>query len=389
MAETAVKDKAKTEDEFIVPPPVENAALAVREHVVDREPQFAKRQTIWSSLPETQKNLLRAKSSNLDDNERASAMELAVAYGLDPYTGEIWFTKSEPRNGNAGKLLIMVGRDGLRKIVMRNHMDMRGDVIHQNDQFSVIHEPDRTTKVRHAYEHPAKRGDITGAWAEVWNPRTGQQKGFFYASFDQYVPTNLNQYTPWAKQKSVMILAAAERQAARQATPLGGLLVEGEDDTINSATAEFVEVDENEARQESTLPAEALAIVDRARELDFGGFDIFTVDMILTGASDEQAKTWVESATFDLDEFEHTKKIDAVNKAWQERHVEFMARGQALKDALVRAEADGDEEAATAAREAGGVLTDEFTAARTEVQAELDALAANWIEKHGEGNGAA
>jgi hypothetical protein len=36
-----------------------------------------------------------------------------------------------------------------------------------------------------------------------------------------------------------MILAAAERQAIRQATPLGGLLVEGEDEVINGSAVEI------------------------------------------------------------------------------------------------------------------------------------------------------
>lgn len=36
-----------------------------------------------------------------------------------------------------------------------------------------------------------------------------------------------------------MILGAAERQAARQATPLGGLLVAGEDEVINGSAVEI------------------------------------------------------------------------------------------------------------------------------------------------------
>jgi hypothetical protein len=364
MPETKAKDKTERDEGFIVPPPVERGELVVSERRQER--QFATRQTIWSSLPETQKALLRSKADKLDDNELASALELAFAYGLDPYTSEIWFTKSNGRNGNPGKLLIMVGRDGLRKIVQRNRMDMRGDVIHENDQFAVTHEPDRTSKVRHVYAHPSKRGPMVASWAEVWDPKTGRQKGFFLAYLDQYEPTDASSYSPWSKQKSVMLLAAAERQAARQATPLGGIIVEGEDETINSTDAEYEEIGADEARKNSTLPPEVLAIVDRARELDFGGFDYFTVELIVSGASQDAIDTWVESATADLDDFENDKKVAALDAEWHTKHTDFMTEAASITAALDTATGEDDKEAIEAARKSGKELRERFDAAKAE-----------------------
>ena len=121
----------------------------------------------------------------------------------------------------------MVGRAGLRKIAQQQHMRIDGDVVHENDIFEVTHNPDRTRTIAHSY--PAKdRGDILGAWAEVYDAEG--QRGFFYALMSEYKPTNPKklQYSPWGSQESTMILAAAERQALSMATPLGGLVAQGE-----------------------------------------------------------------------------------------------------------------------------------------------------------------
>jgi hypothetical protein len=46
-----------------------------------------------------------------------------------------------------------------------------------------------------------------------------------------------NGYSPWGKQVSAMMLGAVERQSIRQATPLGGIMAEGEDLSIVDSTA--------------------------------------------------------------------------------------------------------------------------------------------------------
>lgn len=165
------------------------------------------------------------------DQEVAMFLELAAKYDLDPFAKEIWCAKGSSSDGDGGRLLIMVGRDGLRKIAQRNNIHIDGDVVHSTDTFLVHRTADGNRTVEHSWSGPADRGEIIGAWAECreGGPE-GRPLGFFYAAMSEYKPTNEKKlkYSPWGTQESVMILAAAERQALRQATPLSGLLVEGE-----------------------------------------------------------------------------------------------------------------------------------------------------------------
>lgn len=165
------------------------------------------------------------------DLEVAMFLELAAKYDLDPFAHEVWCAKGKSEDGREGRLLIMVGRDGLRKIAQRNNIHIDGDVVHSTDTFLVHRTSDGNRTVEHSWSGPGDRGEIIGAWAEcrAGGPE-GRPLGFFYAAMSEYKPTTAKklQYSPWGSQESVMILAAAERQALRQATPLSGLLVEGE-----------------------------------------------------------------------------------------------------------------------------------------------------------------
>lgn len=169
-------------------------------------------------------------------------LELCAHYDLDPFAKEAWCAKGRGENA---RLLIMVGRDGLRKIAKRNGLEVDGDVVRAHDTFRVKRKSDRTREITHEYEEGAregsgnetKRGPILGAWAEVYERDSGTQRGYFYAQLREYKPTEAKrlQYSPWGSQESVMIRAAAERQAVRQATPLGGLIAEGEDARVYDA----------------------------------------------------------------------------------------------------------------------------------------------------------
>lgn len=167
------------------------------------------------------------------DAEVGMFLELAAKYDLDPFAHEVWCVKGKGRDGSDGRLLIMVGRDGLRKIAARSSIHIDGDVVHENDEFTITRTPTGNRTVAHSYGKPQDRGELIGAWAEcrAGGP-LGRPLGFFYAPLEEYMPTNEAKlkYSPWGSQRSVMILAAAERQALRQATPLSGLLVEGEAD---------------------------------------------------------------------------------------------------------------------------------------------------------------
>lgn len=178
-------------------------------------------------------------AENCSDAETAFFLEIIAKYGLDWEAREAWCARSKTKDGRVGKLLIMVGRDGLRKIVTRNGLWMDGDVIHENDEFQVVRTPDGNRTIAHSYGLPTTRGPVVAAWAEVrLGGPDGQPMGYFIAPLSEYLPKNVSEHSPWSKQVSVMCLACAERQAARQATPLSGLLVEGEDEVIDGTAEE-------------------------------------------------------------------------------------------------------------------------------------------------------
>jgi len=175
-------------------------------------------------------------AKNATREEVGAFLQLAAKYELDPFAHEIWCAKGKGKDGGTGRLLIMVGRDGLRKIAQRNGIHVDGDVVHQHDRFDVVRSSDGNRTVEHAWGRPEDRGPIIGAWAECREGGPlGKPLGFFYAAISEYKPTSegMLKYSPWGTQESVMILAAAERQALRQATPLSGLLVEGEGEINN------------------------------------------------------------------------------------------------------------------------------------------------------------
>jgi hypothetical protein len=276
-------------------------------------PSFAlERQPIIDLIPERQVALLKARAPRLNHAELAAAVELAWSYKLDPFANEIWFTKSRGRNGGEGKLLIMVGRDGLRKIAQRNGLEVDGDVVRAHDLFRVTRGADRQRVVEHEYQGSADdRGEIVGAWAECWERKTNRQRGFFYAPIGEYEPAQTDGYSPWGKQVSVMVLAAAERQAVRQATPLGGLLIEGEDVLVNEA-GETLPAPEAAPFEGYPHAGEIERVIERARQLGHVGYaSVATAQMALQGLPEDRVRGWLERANADLDQLEGEPEPDA------------------------------------------------------------------------------
>jgi hypothetical protein len=216
------------------------------------------RPLIFYTMDEGRLALIRHKVSSgkravmPTDEELAGFLELLDKYDLDVMAAEARLSKTQPRNGGEPKLLVMVGRNGLRKIARRNGLDLAGDVVHAKDRFKVKWHRDPQTKARelmieHEYEGVGEeaRGPILGAWAESWDRETGRQMGYFFAPVEEYKPTDPNAllYGPWGHQESVMILTAAERTALRQATPLGGLLADGEEALIEGDSPQLNETE--------------------------------------------------------------------------------------------------------------------------------------------------
>jgi len=260
------------------------------------------RRPIIDSVDSRTLTLIKAQvAKNCTDAEVGYFLELAAHYDLDPFAREIWCAKDDKPNA---RVLIMVGRDGLRKIAQRQGLHIDGDVVRAQDEFKVTR-GEHGRVVHHAYGLPEQRGGIVGAWCDVTDG-SGRSVGYFYAPLSEYKPANVNQYSPWAKQTSVMILAAAERQALRQATPLSGLLAEGEDESakaIGTGTGNGEEPGWGSTSVESAAQVEA--VLERARALGHSGLsERATAQMGLAGQPDSVIAMWCEQAGRELDEFE-------------------------------------------------------------------------------------
>lgn len=268
----------------------------------DDRPAFLTRATpLIDTLPDRWIAYLASNVAQQDEGapitkgELGVFVELCAAYSLDPFAREAWIAKSK-----SGKLLVMVGRDGLRKIAQRNGLHVDGDVVREKDSLQIVRTPDGNRTVAHSYGSPSERGEIVGAWAEVreGSPH-GRPMGYFYAPLSEYRPANVSTYSPWAKQVGVMILAAAERQAIRQATPLGGLYSEGEFDSMTTDLTAGVP-----SSDPVVLPPAVEAIVKRAEQLGHAGLASRDAAAMATGGQpDEAVKAWCERATADLDAY--------------------------------------------------------------------------------------
>jgi hypothetical protein len=260
-------------------------------------PEALTRKPIIDLLNEDQVKLLAARAQagskgEIKRGELAAFLELAASYQLDPFAGEVWLTK-----GSNDKVLIMVGRDGLRKIAQRSGLYVDGDVIHENDDFQTRRNADGTREVMHLYGHPKERGEIKAAWCEVKN-EAGKSVGFFVATVEEYAPTNekVLQYSPWGAQRSVMILAAAERQALRQATPLSGLVAQGELDRAQEAEAVIPLDTDGPLCDDPDLAARVEQVLDKAREQGHAGLaSREAAAMALRGQESPFVENWIKA----------------------------------------------------------------------------------------------
>lgn len=158
------------------------------------------------------------------DAELDLFLELASRYQLDPFAGHIWCAKMRGENAQGGKMVVLIGRDGML-VLARRHADfkgLRGNIVHENDEFAV-EETEDDIKVTHKIGKPTDRGEIVGAWAKVI--RDGQHPTYFFAPLSEYLPTHSKvDSTPWGKQRSAMILKCAQSTALRFAFSITGMV---------------------------------------------------------------------------------------------------------------------------------------------------------------------
>ncbi len=304
-------------------------------------------------------------------------LQLASRYDLDPFARECWCVKSPGKDGGAGRLLIMVGRDGLRKIARNQGLVIDGDVVHENDVFRVIRAADGLRAVHHEYQGSAeKRGEIVGAWCEVRRPLRrqivggsghvtgGEVMGFYFAPLSEYLPTSENKlkYSPWGSQRSVMILAAAERQALRQATPLSGLLAEGEVDLNLEVAAEGFDaegtVDILPLPEDPELAQRIVAAVERANALEPNAYTVPQLQMLLGGREDREVLAIVEG--IEAENEERARRAEGAEALAAEPRPYEDLDEEDLRAQLASLEPTGDDEEDAERFEARSEIEDEL-----------------------------
>jgi hypothetical protein len=288
---------------------------------------------IFFTMNEERRELIRKKVSRgfrsmvPTDTELAGFLELCHRYDLDPMADEVWLSKTEGKDGREPQLLVMVGRNGLRKIARRQKLALVGDVVHEKDVFRVSWKRDPDTKrrelwVEHSYEGASEesRGKVLGSWAEVYRESDGAQMGYFFAPIGEYKPENekVLKFSPWGHQESVMILTAAERTALRQATPLGGLLGEGEDALLGEGGD--APLDETEVIKEliqdlpdvsAGLKTELYEAMQELNGLSPNAWGLGRAQMTLPGRDEESLRREVEDIRRQIAEAQARKAREA------------------------------------------------------------------------------
>lgn len=211
--------------------------------VDERSKQLEVRRAFDPSIAQYKKwddDLIRLVKNSIMPPEATNAdtyflLELAGRYGLDPFAREIWAAKMKGKTGEKGGVTILVGRDGLLSIAERNpsYRGFRNQPVYREDTFSYSDTARKMSDgtfshVKHSFDVTADRGELLGAWAEVY--RDGRPPVFFWAPLDDYLPKSEKklQYSPWSTTLNVMIAKCALATTLRLAFRISGLYIEEE-----------------------------------------------------------------------------------------------------------------------------------------------------------------
>jgi phage recombination protein Bet len=150
------------------------------------------------------------------DAELFMFLNVCNKYDLDPFLGEIYFVKTKE-----GKSSLMSGRDGYRKIAMREptYKVHYSDAVFENDTFKVIRKMGKLEDIIHEYEHQ-NRGSLVGAYSILQT--TDGRTYFFYAEM-KYYNTNQNAWQTYPKD---MIIKVAETRVFKSFANINGIQAE-------------------------------------------------------------------------------------------------------------------------------------------------------------------
>lgn len=150
------------------------------------------------------------------DSELFMFFNVANRYDLDPFMREIYFVKTKD-----GRSSLMTGRDGYRKIAMRepSYKSHYSDYVCKNDTFKVIRKMGKVEDVIHEYEQN-ERGALVGAYCIL--ETTDDRVYFFYAEFNKY---NTGQ-NAWSSYPNDMIVKVAETRVFKSFANINGVQAE-------------------------------------------------------------------------------------------------------------------------------------------------------------------
>ena len=169
------------------------------------------------------------------DSELFMFLKVANNYGLDPFLGEIYFVKTKD-----GKSSVMSGRDGYRKIAMREpaYKVHYSDYVCANDEFKVTRKFGKLVDLEHTYSHK-DRGNLVGAYCVL--ETDDDHRYFFYAEFNRY-NTGKN---AWSTYPNDMIVKVAETRVFKSFANINGIQAE-ESMPDEFSSEENVELDNEE-----------------------------------------------------------------------------------------------------------------------------------------------
>ncbi len=248
--------------------------------------------------------------------ELAMFLELCARYELDPFAGQIYCAKMGGRDGESGRMTIIVGRDGFLRIAER-HADYEGfdsDVVREKDSFRFERGEDGRPIARHDYGGAThkQRGALVGAWAIVY--RHGRRPRSFYAPIEEYRPTNEKKlkFSPWGAQESLMLDKCAITTALRLAFSISGLV--GEEEASRQLTKAPAE--ELTLAEDPELAARLTRLFAEATALQADAWRPAKVRLLLRGKTDEEralvaddVEQWIaahQAETVEVEEAEFT-----------------------------------------------------------------------------------
>ena len=165
-----------------------------------------------SEMVEAIKNTV---AKDATDSELFMFMTVANNYDLDPFLGEIYYAKFKDKGQ------IMAGRDGFRKIAMREptYKVHYSDYVCKNDDFKIIKKMGKLEDIHHEYTH-VDRGAVIGAYCVL---ETTDGRIYSYFADMKYYNTGKN---AWNTYPTDMIIKAAETRVFKSFANINGIQAE-------------------------------------------------------------------------------------------------------------------------------------------------------------------